>query len=428
MEIHAFSQTDISGTWYVNGRHDLTRTIFQNENKIILYAGNLTSTGNFTNDKTINATDWKKIANLVEGNSALIWDNQMWTREKFTSFPAISGEWFLYGNPNESYSITQDNIYFSISSKDGQTSGYFIDNHKVTVPKWNNVFAHLSADGTTLNWENQKWIKKVIANQESTSGKKLSRLDLSTLYVASQTLGYVWPGMDIHTPVFNKNEIHTIDKQLSQAEKYFQNISWLAFEYQSLNQLRQKLSVSPTVNIADEINTVVRDLLHMLQNMPSNKEQSLHPSALFTAGIHLGAAQRTVYNSTGYNATLAVENQALITNHLAAVGMALNPYKDCISTFDFDMLDKQTLNKMNTMEAYTYILDIGTKLLWAVTLSDCGYQILPANTLAAVKSECDEKCKRFCLLQGKSDGKFNYKAECFKGESMEESKLTCDCW
>lgn len=428
MEFHLFSQVDISGTWYVNGRQDLTRTIFQNEDKIVFYAGTLTSTGNFTNDHSIYATEWKKAANLTAGNTALIWENQLWTRDKFSAFPVISGEWTLSNNPEESYTITQDNIFCTISYKGENIFGYFIEKNKVAIPKWNNISAILSTDGTTLTWDNQIWVKKGRLHQESLSGKKLCRLELSTFYMAAQTLGRVWAGFDTKSTTLNQYAVATMDKQLAQVEQSFQNISWLSFEQHSINQLRLKLSGTSTKILMDEMNNIVNNLQLGLQNLPANSEQSLHPLALYTAGIHLGASQTIAANTIGLDGPLTAESQSILSNHLSIASQVLTNYKECISGFDFNLLNKMNLINLNNSETHTQILDIGTKLLWAVTLSDCCYQVLPVHALAVGKSECDENCKRYCFLQGKAEGKFNYKADCLKGEVIGGSQLACDCW
>lgn len=429
MEINLFSQIDISGTWYVNGRQDLTRTIFQNENKIVFYAGNLSSNGNFTNDQTIFVSDWKKTANLTAGNSALIWENQLWTRDKFSAFPSISGEWSLSNNPNESYSITQDNIYFTINYKGENTSGYFIDKNKITIPKWNNISANLSTDGTSLTWDNQIWVKKGITNQEAISGKKLCRFELSAFYLASQTLGSVWAGFDTKTSIFDPNTVMVIDKQLSQVNQIFKNISWLAFDHNRIDQFRSKLGSTTAEILFAEIDIIVNDIKIEVQNLPVNSgDQTLHPLAVYVAGIHLGAAKTLTAVALCSPPSLSVKSETIIFNHLNTAKIALTPYIDCISRFDFTSISKVNLAGMNMFAAHSTLVDIGTQILWAISLSDCCYQFLPTNAIAVAKSECDTSCKRFCVSLGKSDGKFNYKADCLKGEVSGGNQLACDCW
>lgn len=424
-----FSQTDISGTWFVNGKQDLTCTIFQNDNNLIFYATNSTSNGYFSNPYTLNATEWKSSALVTEGGKSIVWDNQIWTKEKITGYPSIAGEWSLDNNPGESYFITQDNIYFTIKHKDGNISGYFNDKSNVTVPKWNNAISALSADGNTFTWDNQTWSKKGnINHQQVGSNQKLCRFELSKLFYASQALGSVWGSLGSESPVLSMDAVTAIDAHLSLVDQTFKNMTCLVFDYNRIRNVRLKLNGTPTTTLLPELEQIIVDLQTVIQNLTISCDKGVHPLALYVSGIHIGAAQAWSSSRQCLPTPMPRSIQTAITNHLTTANNALISNEACIGGFDFSSFGSVNLGSINSIESHTRIVDIATQLLWAVSLSDCCCECSQTNIMVTNNNDCDNTCKQFCQSQGRSNGKFNNKTICLLGVVSGGNQSGCECW
>lgn len=83
--IIASNYPNIGGTWYKNGSSAEPCTITQNGQNLTLQTGTFTSSGQFTSQNQVFATEWNTTGSLSSDNQTITWGNQTWTRAAGTN-------------------------------------------------------------------------------------------------------------------------------------------------------------------------------------------------------------------------------------------------------------------------------------------------------------------------------------------------------
>ena len=436
---NARAQTQIGGTWYANGRADQVCTITQNGNNLVFIKGNGRSNGYFTNASALFATDWNTAATLTVGATGILWDNQIWTRNPYSGYVSLQGNWGTAAQPQEQYLIEQDNTGLLITFQGKKVLGYFTSGTMITVPEWNNAIANVSADGATLSWSNQVWTKKTtntptIPPTTSTNGnqgttQKLCRKELSVFYYAAQALGSAWGRMGTESPMLSAEAVAACDAHLSLLDATLGVIQCIVFDRGRIRNLRGRLSSTSTQQLVVEIESIIKDLQVVIQNLRLSCDNNVSLSSLYVGGIHLGAAQAWASSRQCMPTPMPVAIQTVIQNHLTTASTALTPYAACIPNFDFSGFGRVMLGSLNSILPHTQIVGMETQLLWAIALSDCCCTCSPGqNATPTTTSACDDECVRYCKSIGKQYGRFNGKTPCLLGVVSGGTSNGCDCW
>ena len=439
MAQNLIAQTQLNGNWYANGRADLPCTITQNGNNLVFTTSNARSNGYFTNAQTIFATEWNTSATLTTGASGILWNNQIWTRTPFSGYVSLQGTWAISAQPQEQYIIEQDNTCVFITYQGKKVLGYFTSGNTITVPEWNNANATISSEGATISWNNQVWTKTTTSpNTQTTTPatqtqqgttQKLCRTELSAFYYAAQALGSAWGRMGTESPMLSADAVAACDAHLSLLDATLGVFQCIVFDRNRIRNLRGKLANTSTQQLVAEIETIIKDLQGVVQNLRLSCDNNVSLSALYVGGIHLGAAQAWASSRQCMPTPMPTAIQTVIQNHLLTASTALTPYAACIPNFDFSGFGRVMLGSMNSILPHTQIVGMETQLLWAIALSDCcctcspGQDVTPTTT-----SACDAECERYCKSIGKQHGRFNGKTVCLLGVVSGGSSNGCDCW
>ena len=426
------AQTNLSGTWYANGRADQVCTISQNGNNLVFSKNSTHSNGYFSNAQTLFATEWNTYATLTTGAQGILWNNQIWTRQPYSGFVSLQGNWGIATQPQEQYAIEQDNNFLIITYRDKKLIGYFTSSTTITVPEWNQIIANVSTDGTSISWDNQVWSKKTTTtttpNQQGAT-QKLCRVELSAFYYAAQALGSAWGRIGTESPMLSPDAVTACDAHLLLLENTLNVISCIVFDKGRIRTLRSALSSTPTRQLVPEIEKIITDLQGIIQNLHTTCDNGVSLSALYVGGIHLGAAQAWASSRQCMPTPMPAAIQTVIQNHLTTALTALTPYAPCIPNFDFSSFGRVMLGSMNSILPHTQIVGMESQLLWAIALSDCcctcsaGQTTTPPTT-----SACDAECERYCKSLGKQHGRYNGKTICLLGVVSGGTGNGCDCW
>lgn len=423
------AQTSLSGNWYINGRADQRATISQNGNNLIFTISNSSSNGYFTNNYTLYAKDWNTQAVLTTDSQAILWNNQLWTRNPSSGYPSIHGNWSVNGQG--AYTIEQDNLFFFINFQGKKIAGYFTGAASLLVPEWSNATANISANGSQLTWSNQVWTKTGTSGPIVTGGttKKLCRGELSTFYYASQLLGTVWGRAATEPGRLSADAIAACDVSLATVNSTLEFMGCIVFDRNRITNLRGILSTASSQQIVQQTEGIIRDLQAVVQNLRMSCDNGVHILSLYVGGVHLGAAQAWASSRQCQVVPIPAAIQSVIANHLTTASNALSPYSRCIPQFNFGGFSMVTLGSMNSILPHTQITGIETQLLWAIALSDCCCTCSPGQTVTDTTgggSACDADCQKYCQSLGKQSGRFNGSAPCLMGVVSEPNR-SCNC-
>ncbi len=433
---------NLAGTWYVNGRANHLCSITQNGNNLVFSYNNSRSNGYFKSETEVFATEWNTLGSLTVGNAGIIWNNQVWTRQPSSGWMNVAGTWYGDGNANYAYTIEQDNLYLAINFQGQKMTGYFTGANSITVPAWNNTSANITSDGSSITWNNQKWTKQPTTSTptpttstptttQQGSTQKLCRVELSSFYFAAQSLGTVWGRAATEPGMLSAGAVADCDAALSVLDGVLGSISCIVFDRNRIRNLRGILSTASSQQVVLETERLIKDLQVVVQNLKVSCDNGVHISALYIAGIHLGAAQAWASSRQCMPTPMPIAIQTTIQNHLTTANNALIPYSACITHFDFSNFTRITANlgSMNSILPHTLITGTETQLLWAIALSDCCCSCSPGNmTDTNTTSACDAECERYCKSLGKQHGRFNGKTACLLGVVSGGSSSGCDCW
>ncbi len=427
------AQSQILGTWYSNGRAEIPCTITQQANNLVFTLGTNRSNGYFSNATTVFATQWNAYATLTTSGQGLLWNNQIWTRSPFSGYPSIAGSWGLAAYPQELYPVEQDNTFFTLTYQGKKLPGYFTSANTITIPEWNNAIASVAPDGNSITWNNQVWIKKSGPTTPPISippvTQKLCRAELSSFYFAAQALGTVWGRLSTEPPMLTPDAVTTCTDALNTLDATLGTIQCIGFDRGRIRNLRGALAGTGTRQLIVEIETLIRDLQAVVQNLRVSGDNNAHISSLYVGGIHLGAAQAWASSRQCLPTPMPTAVQNVIQNHLMTARNALTPYSACIPQFDLNGFSRVNLGSTNSILPHTQIVGIETQLLWAIALSECCFTCTGGGTgSVGSTSDCDAECVRYCKSIGKQYGRFNGTSICLTGIPSGGTSSGCDCW
>lgn len=437
LSLYAQTLPDISGTWYSNGVVTAPARISQNGNKLAFSYNQSNSTGYFTGPNQIFAIDWNTSAVIEPDGKTITWNNQVWKREPVQlNYPDISGTWYMNGDANIPCQIAQNGTSLSFSFSNGHSDGYYYESNKIYAKDWN-AYAELSADHTSIKWNDQTWTRNPNTNSQDKSQSRYCRVELSSFYYAAQCLGAVW-GRSATEPVMPTAiaiaamETH-IDLALA-TYKIYQNC--LQYDFVKLKNLRTQLHGMPSAQITQSIDIIIKELQGAISQAPFACDHGVSPLAIYVGGIHLGAAQAWASAQQCRPTPMPANIASAIMDHLTTASSALLPYSKCLEAkqsdgslvlaFDFSAFSKVPLTSTNSIEAHTHIVGIETQLLWAIGMSDCCCNCRRDSQNQGT-SDCDATCKEFCKKQGYQNGRFNGKTICLLGQVSGGMNEGCDC-
>ena len=430
--IQLTAQNQIAGTWYLNGRAEVPCTIAQQGNNLVFTIGTNSSNGYFSNATTVFATQWNAYAAITSGAQGLLWNNQIWTRSPYSGYPSLQGSWSLSTQPQELYTIEQDNTFFTLTYQGKKLIGYFTSANTITIPEWSYATASIAADGSSITWNNQVWVKKSagttpppVINPAIT--QKLCRAELSVFYFAAQSLGTVWGRMATEPAMLSADAVAACTDALNNLDATLGIIQCIVFDRGRIRNLRGALAGTSTRQLIVETESIIRDLQVVVQNLKLSCDNNVNMSALYVGGIHLGAAQAWASSRQCMPTPMPVAVQNVIQNHLTTASNALTPYAACIPQFDFSGFGRVNLGSMNSILPHTQIVGIETQLLWAIALSECCCTCSGGGT-TSTGSDCDAACESYCKSIGKQFGRFNGKTVCLMGVVSGGNSSGCDCW
>lgn len=426
------AQSQINGTWYVNGRADLPCNINQQGNNLVFTVGANSSNGYFNSANTVVATQWNATATLTAGAQGLLWSNQIWTRNAFTGYVSLQGSWSLSTQPQEVYTFEQDNTFFTLTYQGKKLIGYFTGANTLTIPEWSYASASISADGGTITWNNQVWVKKSgaattppVTNSGAT--QQLCRAELSSFYFAAQALGSAWGRMATEGATLSPDAVTACTDHLNALDATLGIIQCIVFDRNRIRNLRGALAGTSTQRLITETESLIRDLQGVVQRLTLSCNNNVQLSSLYIAGVHLGAAQAWASSRQCMPTPMPAAVQTVIQNHLTTASTALAPYAACIPQFDMSGFGRVNLASMNSISPHTQIVGMETQLLWAIALSECCCTCSGSGT-GSTGSDCDVECERYCKSIGKQFGRFNGKTICLMGVVSGGSSSGCDCW
>jgi hypothetical protein len=425
------AQNQIVGTWYSNGRAEMPCTITQQGDNLVFTIGTNSSTGYFSNATTVFVTQWNAYATITASAQGLLWSNQIWTRSPYSGYPSIQGSWSLSTQPQEVYTIEQDNTFLAITYQGKKLVGFFTSANTFTIPEWSYTNASIAADGSSITWSNQVWVKKsttaTVTNNNPGTTQKLCRAELSIFYFAAQSLGTVWGRMGTEPTMLSADAIAACTDALNNLDATLGVIQCIVFDRIRIRNLRGALAGTSTRQLVAETENIIRDLQVVVQNLKLSCDNNVSLSALYVGGIHLGAAQAWASSRQCMPTPMPAAIQSVIQNHLTTANNALTPYRACIPQFDFSGFGRVNLGSTNSILPHTQIAGIETQLLWTITLSDCCCTC-SGDVTSSTGSDCDTACESYCKSIGKQYGKFNGKTACLLGVVSGGNSSGCDCW
>lgn len=428
------AQNQITGTWYVNGRADLPSSIIQQGNNLVFTVGSNSSNGYFTSATTVFATQWNAAASLTAGAQGLLWNNQIWTRSAYAGYVSLQGNWSLSTHPQEVYSFEQDNTFFTLTHQGKKLIGYFTSANTITIPEWNYATASIAADGSSVTWNNQVWVKTSAAITNTTgiintgATQQLCRAELSSFYFAAQALGSAWGRMGTEPAMLTPDAVAACTDHLNALDATLGIIQCIVFDRGRIRNLRGALANTATRQLIAETESLIRELQAAVQKLTLSCNNNVQLSSLYIAGLHLGAAQAWASSRQCLPTPMPMAVQTVIQNHLTTASTALSTYTACIPQFDMSGFGRVNLASMNSILPHTQIVGMETQLLWAIALSDCCCTCSPGGTTGGGGSDCDAECERYCKSIGKQHGRFNGKTVCLMGVVSGGNSSGCDCW
>lgn len=209
------------------------------------------------------------------------------------------------------------------------------------------------------------------ATAQGTAGR-FGRAPLSVFYHGMQSLGDVWGRNACESHPLAPGSIADMRGALADAINGLEVFppGCIPFNVAVIRSLSDRLPSLSQKDTGDALNDIIAQLQTALGRARFNCDHGVNPSALFVAGLHLGAAQ--AYASCFLcRVPIPGAFQTVMHNHLTTAHDALVPYGACIPTFDFSQFGKVPLASMVPGEPHTHIVGIESQLLWSIALSDC---------------------------------------------------------
>jgi hypothetical protein len=204
---------------------------------------------------------------------------------------------------------------------------------------------------------------------------RFCRAELSVFYHGMQSLGDVWgrTACPFESDPLSASAVADMRAALADAVNGLGVFppGCIPFDVAVIKSLSNRLPSLTRVQIEQEVRVnIILKLQQALAEARFTCDHGVNPSALFVAGVHLGAAQAFA-SCFLCHPPIPAAFQTVMANHLKTAHDALVPYAACIPNFDFNTFGKVPLGSTIPGEPHTHVVGIETQLLWSITLSDC---------------------------------------------------------
>lgn len=211
-----------------------------------------------------------------------------------------------------------------------------------------------------------------VSTHTGATSSQLCRNELSVFFAGVTGLGAAWARTTCEPTIMSPNGIRDMQGVLSNARDGLNMMrECIPFDLSELNALIDRLPRLTNVQAEAEIQTLIRKLQDIIVRSNARCSQQVSWSALFVAGVHLGAAQAHASCQICQEAPMPVDFQTVIRNHLNTARNAFAVYLPCVPGISLTQFDAVPLNSINSVEAHTHIVGLHTNLLWNISLSDC---------------------------------------------------------
>ena len=201
------------------------------------------------------------------------------------------------------------------------------------------------------------------------------RAELSVFYHGMQSLGDVWgrSACEFEPDPLAPGTVVDMRAALADAVNGLGVFpaGCIPFDVARIRSLSDRLPSLTRVQLEQEVRVnIILELQRALAGARFTCDRGVNPSALFVAGVHLGAAQAFA-SCFLCQAPIRGAVQTVMRNHLITAHDNLAPYAACIPTFDFGAFGRVPLGSPIPGEPHTHIVGIESQLLWSIALSDC---------------------------------------------------------
>ncbi|MBK9106400.1 MAG: hypothetical protein IPL92_18015 [Saprospiraceae bacterium] len=272
----------------------------------------------------------------------------------FSGLPGNAKDWISYGVVG-----TPDDKYYRWAYTDGKQSG------------------SLKLDGA----EEGKYEVRVFINNDSKTqirypftvctscgaGKKACRTELSTFYQSMNSLGLCWGRLG--SDAFTATTIAAVQTQLGNVPVGITSIGCLDFDVNKITSYSSRLPGMTQASAVSEIDALIKEIQASVMRARVTCDRGALLESLFSAGIHLGAAQG-IANSFVCQ-TIPPPWQTNLRNHLGLVSSGISGFGPCLTGVNSATASTVPVGAPNAYEALSVIIGLHMQVLWAVSLTEC---------------------------------------------------------